>query len=141
MAIIGQGISLRGMTHEKFHYPFYLKSGTLAADVGKAVSMDSSAANSVKLAEDGDILTGALVTREDRAVEGVLVGTVALRGGFTFTEKDSPTYAIALGDSVVGAGGGKVKARENADGTAKEPNLTDNIVVEVVGDQITIITR
>jgi hypothetical protein len=141
MAIIGQGISLRGMTHEKFHYPFYLEAGTLAADVGKAVAMDSTAANTVKLATDGDIVIGQLVTREDRVIEGVLVGTIAMRGGFTFTEKAAPTYAIALGDSVVGAGAGEVKARENAGNTAKEADLTDNIVVEVVGDQITIITR
>lgn len=141
MAIIGQGISLRGMTHEKFHYPFYLKAGIVKADVGKAIAMDSTAANTVKLAEDGDIVVGQLVTVEDRSIEGVLVGTVAMRGGFTFTEKAAPTYAIALGDSVVGAGAGTVKARENTGGSAKEADLTDNIVVEVAGDQITIITR
>lgn len=129
MAIIGQGISLRGMTHEKFHYPFYLAAGTVAADVGKAVALDSTAANTVKLAGDGDAIIGKLVTVEDRSVEGVLVGTVALRGGFRFTGEG----VIAVGDSVVGsATAGTVKAAVAAD-------HSDNMVVEVDGTNITVV--
>jgi hypothetical protein len=139
MAIIGQGISLRGMTHEKFHYPFYLASGTVIGDVGKAVTLDSTAANTVKLAGDGDTIIGKLVTVEDRSVEGVLVGTVALRGGFRFTEVGSPTYALAVGDSVIGAGSGLVKARLNAAANAKEAAHNENIVVEVDGTNITVV--
>lgn len=139
MAIIGQGISLRGMTHEKFHYPFYLAAGITSADVGKAVSIDSSAANTVKLAGDGDAVIGKLVVVEDRGVEGVLVGTVALRGGFRFTEVGTPTYPLAVGDSVIGAGSGLVKARLNAAANAKEANHNENIVVEVDGTNITVV--
>jgi len=128
MAIIGQGISLRGMTHEKFHYPFYLKAGIVRADVGKAVSLDNTAANTVKLAEDGDPIIGRLVSWEDRSVEGVLVGTVEHRGGLPFT-KAAAAPAINVGDTVVGAGGGEVKAAATA-------NHADNYVVEVAGDQI-----
>lgn len=139
MAIIGQGISLRGMTHEKFHYPFYLASGITKADVGKAIALDTSAANTVKLAGDGDKIIGKLVSVEDRGVEGVLVGTVTLRGGFRFTEVDTPAFAIAVGDTVVGAGAGLVKARENAGGTAKEADHGDNFVVEVDGTNIIVV--
>ena len=139
MALIGQGISLRGMSHEKFHYPFYLMTGIVAADVGKAVSLDTSAANSVKLAADGDAIIGKLVTVEDRSVEGVLVGTVTLRGGFNFTEVAAATYPIAVGDSVIGAGAGEVKARVDAAGTAKEPAHNENIVVEVDGTNIVVV--
>lgn len=139
MAIIGQGISLRGMVHEKFHYPFYLASGITNADVGKAVALDSSAPNTVKLAGDGDKIIGKLVTHEDRKVEGVLVGTVALRGGFRFTEVGSPTHPLAVGDTVVGAGNGLVKARLDSGATAKEADHADNMVVEVDGTDIIVV--
>lgn len=131
MAIIGQGISLRGMTHEKFHYAFYLASGITSDDVGKAVALDSSAPNTVKLAGDGEQIIGKLVTREDRTVEGVLVGTVELRGGFRFTKADAAP-AINVGDTVVGAGDGEVKAAAAAD-------HSDNMVVEVDGDYVIIV--
>lgn len=131
MAVIGQGISLRGMTHEKFHYPFNLASGITKADEGKAVALDTSAENKVKLAGDDDRIIGKLVIVEDRTVEGVLVGTVALKGGFGFTEVSAPTYPIAIGDTIVGAGGGEVKARENAGGSAKEADHNANIVVQI----------
>jgi len=139
MAIIGQGISLRGMTHEKFHYPFYLVAGITSADVGKAVAIDTSAANTVKLAGDGEQVIGNLVVVEDRGVEGVLVGTIALRGGFRFQEVDTPALALAIGDTVVGAGDGEVRARTNAAGDAKEADHSDNIVVDVDGTNITIV--
>jgi len=134
MAVIGQGISLRGMTHEKFHYAFNLASGITKADEGKAVALDTTAANQVKLAGDDDHIIGKLVVVEDRSVEGVLVGTVALKGGFGFTEVAAPTYPLAVGDTVVGAGGGEVKARENAGGTAKEADPNANFVVQIEAD-------
>ena len=130
MAIIGQGISLRGMTHEKFHYPFFLAAGITSADVGKAVSLDSSAANTVKLAGDGEQVLGRLVVVEDRGVEGVLVGTVALRGGFRFTV--AATQTVNIGDTVVGAGNGEVKA-------ATAANHADNMVVEVDGTNVIVV--
>lgn len=120
MATIGAGVSLRGMEHDDFHYPFNLAAGIVAADVGKAVSLDSTAANTVKLAADGDTVLGKLVTVESRTIEGVLVGTVALRGGFKF----STTGAVAVGDSVQGAGAGVVKKMTAA-------NHATNFVVEI----------
>lgn len=130
MAIIGQGISLRGMTHEKFHYPFYLASGITKDDLGKAVALDASAANTVTLAGDGDVIIGQLITVENRAIEGVLAGTIALRGGFRFTK--TPAATIVVGDTVVGAGGGEVKAAATA-------NHADNMVVEVDGSNIIVV--
>lgn len=120
MATIGAGVSLRGMEHNDFHYPFNLAAGIVAADAGKAVSLDSTAANTVKLAADGDAVLGKLVTVENRSVEGVLVGTVALRGGFKF----STSGTVAVGDSVQGAGAGVVKKLTTAD-------HSKNFVVEV----------
>ena len=141
MALIGQGISLRGMLHEKFHYPFYLANGITSADVGKAVALDSTAANTVKLAGDGDKVIGRLEVFEERSIEGVTVGTVALRGGFKFTEVDTPAFALAVGDTVVGAGAGTVKARLNAGATAKESDHSDNMVVEIEADGSIVVVR
>lgn len=135
MSVIGLGVSLRGMTHEKFHYPFNLAAGITKADEGKAVALDTSAANTVKLAADDERIIGQLVTVEDRTIEGILVGTVALKGGFGFTEVASPSFALAVGDTVVGSGtAGLVKARENSGGSAKEADHQDNIVVEIEAD-------
>lgn len=141
MAVIGQGISLRGMTHEKFHYPFNLASGITRADIGKAVSLDTSAANTVKLAATGDKIIGQLVVVEDRSIEGILVGTVAMRGGFKFTQITSPAFPIAVGDSVIGGGSGLVRARMNAGGSAKEADHADNIVVEIEADGGIVVVR
>lgn len=128
MAIIGQGISLNGMTHEKFHYPFFLATGITAADAGKAVSLDTTAANTVKLAADDDQIIGRLVVVEDRGVEGVLVGTVSLRGGFKF----ETSGAVNVGDTVIGAGSGLVKA-------AASPNHSDNFVAEITGSYAIVV--
>jgi hypothetical protein len=129
MAIIGNGISLRGLAHNDFQYGYNLASGIVKADVGKAVSLDASAANTAKLAADGDFVIGRLLTVEDRTVEGTLVGTVETHGGFRFTKTAA---AVAIGDTVVGAGDGEVKAAATA-------NHADNYVVEVDGDLVTIV--
>ena len=129
MAEIGIGISLAGMTHEKFHYPFYLKAGITTADIGKAVALDT-AANTVDLAAADEKIIGMLVTVEDRSVEGVLVGTVALKGGFNFTIANA--QVVAVGDTVIGAGAGQVKAAVAAD-------HADNFVVQVTGSIATVV--
>lgn len=125
MAVIGQGISHRGLIQEKFHYAFFLASGITNADVGKAVAIDTGAASTVKLAGDDDVIMGRLEVVEDRSVEGVLVGTVATRGGFGFPIKSGET--INVGDTVIGAGDGEVKAALTAD-------YTSNICVKIDGD-------
>lgn len=120
MATIGVGVSLRGIEHEEFHYPFLLASGITSADVGKAVALDTTAANTVKLAGDGNQVVGKLVTVENRVTEGILVGTIALKGGFKFTKVGT----INVGDSIVGsATAGAVKA-------AASPDHAANMVVE-----------
>lgn len=103
--------SLRGIVHEEFHYPFLVSGGTAVniQDVGKAVTLDTAAANTVKLAVDGDSILGPMVVYEDRTqAEGTVNGTVALRGGYRFLVKPnagsaSPSQAPAIGDYLVGA--------------------------------------
>jgi hypothetical protein len=120
MSIIGAGVSLQGIEHDEFHYPFRLASGITSADVGKAVALDTAAANTVKLAGDGNSIVGKLVSVENRVSEGILVGTVALKGGFRFAKVGT----INVGDTVVGSTtAGSVKA-------AASPNPAANFVVE-----------
>lgn len=131
MATIGSGISLKGMTHDDFHYPCNLATGIVAGDVGKALALDASGSNKMKLAGDGDTIVGVLITVENRAIEGVLVGTWSRHGGFALT-KNTSAATIAVGDSVQGAGAGEVKKLTTA-------NYALNMVVEVRDSGATII--
>ena len=87
----------------------YNISGTITQDdIGKAVTLDTTAANTFKLAGDGEPVHGRLFSYEDRSQQGAgKVGTVMRR----FKEKlpCNVGHTIAVGDSVVGAGAGKVK--------------------------------
>ena len=109
MAQIGT-ISLNGIFHEDAQYPFLLASGIDADDVGKAVSM-GSAANTVKLAADGDVIIGRLEVVEDRVTEGVLIGTVALQGGYKFPVATGLAAGDVpdVGEYLHGGGAGGVK--------------------------------
>lgn len=131
MATIGVGVSLRGIEHEEFHYPFNLASAVTADDVGKPVALDATAANTVKVAGDGDVIVGKLVTYENRAIEGIKVGAVALKGGFKFTKSG----VIAVGDSVQGAAtSGSVKKTTTAD-------YSLNMVVESGTDYVVVVMK
>lgn len=116
MAFIGEGISHRGINHEDFHYPYNLAVAIVAADVGKAVSIDTSVARTVKLAADGDVIHGFLVSYEDRVIEGGKVGTVSLKGGVKFT-RAAGAPAVSIGAVICGAGAGEVRAALVGDAT------------------------
>lgn len=82
------------------------------ADVGKVVALDT-AANTIKLASDGDVILGLLEQVEDRRsqAQGV-IATVA----FEFGARVSYTGTLNVGDLVVADGNGgvrKVKAGES----------------------------
>jgi len=108
--IAGGGISFVGIPHSEFRRTAYLAAGITSADVGKPVTLDTSANNTYKLAGADDIIYGNLKVVENRVQEGILVGTVELKGGFQW----SKSGVIAIGDGVVGAGAGAVKAGTNA---------------------------
>jgi len=84
---------------EDFTFTYYLKSTITAADVGKAVTIDATARNSVKLAGAGDPVFGRLETFEDRKQDGVKVGAISRK----FRSKLPTSGAVAVGDHVVGA--------------------------------------
>lgn len=104
---IGLGVTLQGVEHPDFGYTFCLSPDTTKAHVGRAMAMDSTA-NTMKPAADGDIIRGVLFTYENRTQEGVLVGAVQHKGGFKLPVKSGQT--VNVGQSVVGAGDGYVKA-------------------------------
>lgn len=108
--IAGGGISFVGIPHSEFRRTAYLAAGITSADVGKPVTLDTSANNTYKLAGNNDLIYGNLKTVENRVQEGILVGTVEFKGGFQWTKSG----VIAIGDGVVGAGVGAVKAGTNA---------------------------
>ena len=98
--------SLRGLNQEDFSYTFNLASTITADDVGKAVTIDTGAANKVKLAGDGEVIIGILTNVEVRTAEGVYVGTVQTEGGHEFqvnpNATNSPDETPAIGDYLVG---------------------------------------
>lgn len=105
--IIGQGVSFRGLYHDDFQYVFFIATGITAADQGKAVTIDTTAVNTVKLAGDNDRILGRLEVVEIRVQEGTSLGTVSLMGGLDFPPKAG--YVAASGDNLVGAAGGLVQ--------------------------------
>ncbi|SKB62391.1 hypothetical protein [Sphingopyxis flava] len=122
---------------EDFVFTYALAAGTTAADVGKAVELDTSAAGKVKLATDDAAVFGRLETFEDRG-NGLLVGAVSRKFRTKLPVKDglAGNEVPGLGDTVVGAGAGEVKALE--DGTSKTPDQNVNTVIEVGTDFVIV---
>ncbi len=108
--IASGGISPVGIPHSEFRYTVYLAAGIVAADVGKPVTLDTTADNTFKLAGADDVVYGNLKVVENRVQESILVGTVEFKGGFTWTKSG----VVARGDGVVGAGAGAVKTGTNS---------------------------
>jgi len=115
----------------------YLISGladdaAVAAAAGKAVSLDTSAANTVKLAADGDVIFGRVFLAENRSGGGVGIKTAAVQRLFKEKLPAASGHGIVVGDRVIGAGGGLVKKDTTA--TRANPIVvetgTDYVVVE-----------
>ena len=108
--IASGGVTLVGIPQQDFRFTFRLTAGMVAADIGKPVALSTAANNTVKLAGDGDVVIGRLLTYRNLTTEGIIVGTVELKGGFRF----NTTGAVAVGNQVVGsATAGAVKAGVN----------------------------
>lgn len=121
---IGAGISHVEMVHETSQYPFYVSGNVSKADEGKAVAIDATAAYTVKLAGDGDVVLGKLAVYENRLNEGIKVGTVSVDGGFELPRANA-NVVINVGQTVQGAGSGLVKAI-NANATQSRLLVVDN---------------
>ena len=82
-----------------------LATAIVKADEGKPVTIDTAANNRVKIAGDGDNILGYLEVVENRVVEGIKVGTIALNYVAQWPIKAAD--ALAVGDVAVGAGCGR----------------------------------
>lgn len=98
---------------------FTLASGITTADIGKAVTQDTSGDATMKLAGDGEPILGVLYTVEDRVNEGQLVGTVKLEFAEKLPVKSGLIGAevVAVGSLICGAGSatGEVRALDPTD--------------------------
>lgn len=138
--------SLRGIVHEDFHYPFLVSGGTAvnASDVGAAVTLDTAAENTVKLAVDGSSILGVLASYENRVAEGTVNGAVPTRGGYRFTVKPdaSGVQIPVVGDYLVGAVNASSKGgfvRKATDPELAAGKISKWLVVEVEGTGATVV--
>lgn len=135
MASVALGVSPGEFHFEGNQFTFTLASGIVAADVGKAVTIDTSGPMKVKLCGANDKILGRLETVEDRVQQGVLIGSVALK----FVGKLPSTGTINVGDSVVGsATAGSVKAATpiTATGLAGDVPAYNNIATVAAASSI-----
>jgi hypothetical protein len=129
MAFNPNQVVLDGFTQHDFAFTMLISGTVTSADLGKAVTLDTTAPATVKLAGDGDPIYGRIFQIEDRSQEGVTTCTVETR----FRKRlPKSAAAITLGASVVGAGAGLVKA-----GVASSKNIVlfvdedaDYVIVE-----------
>lgn len=116
-----------GYTTDLLNRTVNLAAGIVEADVGKAVTLDTSAANKYKLAGDGDLIYGRLEVVENRLNESQLVGNVKLSlMGVKMPIKASS--GVAVGSFIIGGGAGEVKPQVADATTVRPSNL---YVVEV----------
>lgn len=130
MAYFHNTVRLDGFHWEDSSLTWNLAAGIVHADIGKAVSVDTTGPNKVKLAGVGDHIIGRLSSVEDRQIEGIRVGAVELQFANKMTIASGQT--VVVGDTAVGSGNGEIRA-------AATPNHSVNVVTEVVGNQATVV--
>jgi len=140
-------VSLRGLPLEDFHNTYLIKKGSgettaAIAQTNPAMTIDTAAANQMKLAGAGDKINGRLEVYEDRINEGITVGTIARKGGVTFQVEPAVGADMpAIGDYLVGdtdAGGvkGFVRKASSAEIQAGKSNWQ---VMEVAADNLSVV--
>lgn len=124
-----------------FTFTMNVSGAVTLQDVGKAVSLDTTQDNTVKLAGDGDEIYGRLASVETGGLDGLTVGAVETKFQAPLPVKAGLTgfAVVARGDTVVGAGNGEVKAKNS--GSAKTPNLSDNIVLTAPASNKVVVAR
>ncbi|MBN7759775.1 hypothetical protein JYP52_01385 [Nitratireductor aquibiodomus] len=126
-----QNVTLRGFHWEASSLTFNLNAAiTKDTPIGSALTVDAAAPNTMKLAGDGDPIVGRLASFENREVEGTKVGAVELQWSNVMPIAAGAT--VNVGDTVVGAGDGEVKAAAAAD-------YTQNFVAEVIGTMAVVV--
>lgn len=126
------GVDLAGIYDAESHLTFAISGTVTTADVGKPASLDTTANSTVKIAAAGDEIIGVIRAIEVRSQEGTQLATVCTKYSANYTLKSGD--AAAVGDTVVGAGGGEVKK-------AAANNSALNIIVAKTGSTVTVLQR
>ena len=141
MAYTGSGVVASGFpqTADKFTFTYYLTGAfadenAVRATEGKAVSQDTAAASSVKLAANGERSFGRVYVAERRAILGF--NTASIQRKFKEKLPAAVGHGIGLGASVVGAGNGLVRLAA----AGAEAGSAGNIVVET-GDNYVVVEQ
>lgn len=131
--VVSSGFPIDAFTFTYLLAGSYADDAAIAATVGKAVTQDTTAANTFKLAGDGDVIDGRIFQAERRAVIGVNVAAVQRK----FKEKlpAASGHGIVVGNRVVGAGAGLVKKDPANSGAGL---VTNPLVVEVGTDYVVV---
>jgi hypothetical protein len=121
-----------GFPIDDFIYTYNISGAVTQDDLGKALTLDTTAANTMRLAGDGEAVHGRLFSYEDRSQQGGgKVGAVQRR----FKDKIPVQvgHGIDVGESVVGAATlGNVKAAVAANNTLCVEVGADFVVVELL---------
>lgn len=129
--------SLAGIYFEDYQLT-YLISGSPdpVASLGCAVTIDTTAANTMRLAAAGERIFGRLETCEVRTVEGITVGTVARKFSDTLPIKVGEVFNV--GDTAVGSSTlGSVEVLKVSSVSA--PDYNQNVVTEVRTDGTVVV--
>lgn len=125
-----------GYTTDLLNRTVLISGAVTQADVGKALTQDTTAANTYKLAADGDLIFGRLELLEERTNEGTLVGNCKLHlMGVKLPIKASS--GVAVGSFVIGGGAGEIKPQV-ADATTIRPS--NKYVVAIANGYATVYT-
>lgn len=124
-------VSQQGFIFDSTWLPYFISGSPTIADLGKALTLDTTAANTMRLAAANERITGRLETLEIRTTEGQTVGTVSRR--FSEALPILPGQVFVVGDTAVGsATPGLVEVRKVS--TVDTPDWSQNMVVEVLSD-------
>lgn len=109
----------------EFTFTMNVSGAVTLADVGKAVALDATAPNTVKLAGDNDHIFGRLETFESGGLDGLKVGAISRK----FRAVLPTSGAVTVGQELVGsATAGVAKAA----GTQPAEGAKSNRVIEVL---------
>ncbi len=122
-------VKLHGYVFPATEITWKLAAGTVAADVGKPMTI--SANNTMKVAGADEMIHGRLMSFEDRSDQGLgLMGTISHQ--YTAVWAAAASHGLVAGDQVIGAAAGTVKK-------AAADIYTGSVVAEVIGNNITVI--
>lgn len=132
MAFNPNQVVLDGFTQHDFAFTMFLAAGHGLTDadlIGRAVSLDTSANATVKVAAADEAIYGRIFQVEDRSQEGMVTVTVETR--FRKRLKKDAATVMAIGDTAVGDGAGLVRSAV-ADDPAK------NVVLAVEDEYVIV---